>query len=55
MKDIGLWIAAVILTKVVYYYAVRTIHKDYSKTKIIKNCSCDYRCESDCRRSSISG
>ena len=36
MKDIGLWIAAVILTKVVYYYAVRTIHKDYSKTKIIK-------------------
>ena len=36
MKDIGLWIAAVILTKVGYYYAVRTIHKDYSKTKIIK-------------------
>ena len=36
MKDIGLWIAAVILTKVVYYYAVRTIHKDYSKTKIIE-------------------
>lgn len=36
MKDIGLWIAAVILTKVVCYYAVRTIHKDYSKTKIIK-------------------
>lgn len=36
MKDIGLWIAAVILTKAVYYDAVRTIHKDYSKAKIIK-------------------
>ncbi len=34
--DIVLWIAAVILTKAIYFCAVKTVHKNYSKDKIIK-------------------
>lgn len=34
--DIGFWIVALLLAKAVYYYAVRIIHKDYSKQKAIR-------------------
>ena len=34
--DIVLWIAAVILTKAIYFCAVKTVHKNYSKDKVVK-------------------
>lgn len=34
--DIGFWVVTVLLTKAVYYYAVRIIHKDYGKQKALR-------------------
>lgn len=34
--DIGFWVVTVLLTKAVYYYAVRIIHKDYGRQKAIR-------------------
>ena len=34
--DIGFWAVTVLLTKAVYYYAVRIIHKDYGRQKAIR-------------------
>lgn len=34
--DIGFWTVTVLLTKAVYYYAVRIIHKDYGRQKAIR-------------------
>ena len=36
MMDIGFWVVTVLLTKAVYYYAVRIIHKDYGRQKAIR-------------------
>ena len=34
--DIVFWIVTVILTKAVYYYAIKTIHKDYDRKKAMR-------------------
>ena len=34
--DIVFWVVTIILTKAVYYYAIRIIHKDYDKKKAVK-------------------